>query len=196
MLLGFYEPTEGEISLGDQRLATIHARAWRNTCGVVMQDGFIFSGTIAGNIALSDEYPDMHRLVGATETANIREFIEALPLGYNTRIGQDGLGLSQGQKQRILIARAIYKDPGFVFLDEATNALDATNEKVIMDKLSAFFPGRTVVIVAHRLSTVMNAGQIIVLDKGSIAERGTHEELVQKRGQYYQLVRNQLELGT
>jgi len=161
-----------------------------------MQEGYIFSDTIANNIALSDETVDRKKLLFAVQTANIEEFIETLPLGYNTKIGMDGHGLSQGQKQRILIARAVYKNPDFIFLDEATNALDAKNEKIIQNNLDIFFEGKTVLVVAHRLSTVKNAGQIIVLEKGQIIEKGTHEELTRIKGAYYQLVKNQLELGS
>jgi ATP-binding cassette subfamily B protein len=161
-----------------------------------MQDGFIFNDTIARNIALGVENIDRVRLLEAAKTANIQGFIETLPLGYNTKIGQDGTGLSQGQKQRLLIARALYKNPQYLFFDEATNALDAHNEKVIMQNLETAFHGKTVVIVAHRLSTVRNADNIIVLDKGEVIEQGTHQELTQKRGAYYQLVREQLELGS
>jgi ATP-binding cassette subfamily B protein len=161
-----------------------------------MQDGFIFSDSIANNIAVSDEFPDRKKLLHAVKVANIQEFIESLPLGYNTKIGQNGVGLSQGQKQRILIARAVYKNPEFIFLDEATNALDANNERVIMENLDQFFKGKTVVVVAHRLSTVKNADQIVVLEKGKIVEKGTHKELSKKKGAYYELVKNQLELGS
>jgi ATP-binding cassette subfamily B protein len=159
-----------------------------------MQDGFIFYDTIARNIAPGEEFIDKEKLLYAVTVANIREFIEALPLSFNTKIGSEGHGLSQGQKQRILIARAVYKDPEFVFFDEATNALDANNERVIMDNLSAFFEGKTVIVVAHRLSTVRNADQIVVLEKGEIVEIGKHKELTEKRGVYYNLVKNQLEL--
>ncbi|MDR1624321.1 MAG: ATP-binding cassette domain-containing protein, partial [Tannerellaceae bacterium] len=161
----------------------------------VMQDGFIFSDTIARNIAVGDEAIDKEKLVHAVTVANIRDFIDGLPLGYNTKIGMEGNGVSQGQRQRILIARAVYKNPEFIFLDEATNALDANNEKEIMEHLRRFYVGRTVVVVAHRLSTVRDADNIVVLDKGKIAEEGTHTELTAKRGIYYQLVKNQLELG-
>ncbi len=195
LLLGFYEPVNGEIKLGDTNLRNISHKHWRQDCGVVMQDGFIFSDTIARNIAVSDETVDKQQLLYAVKSANIQEMIEVLPLNYNTKIGQEGLGLSQGQKQRILIARAIYKDPKYIFLDEATNALDANNEKVIMNNLSRFFKGRTVVVVAHRLSTVKNADHIVVLEKGKIVEQGKHEELSGKKGAYYNLVKNQLELG-
>ena len=195
LLLGFYEPVNGEIKLGDTNLRNISHKHWRQDCGVVMQDGFIFSDTIARNIAVSDETVDKQQLLYAVKSANIQEMIEVLPLNYNTKIGQEGLGLSQGQKQRILIARAIYKDPKYIFLDEATNALDANNEKVIMNNLSRFFKGRTVVVVAHRLSTVKNADHIVVLEKGKIVEQGKHDELSGKKGAYYNLVKNQLELG-
>ncbi|OFX84538.1 MAG: ABC transporter ATP-binding protein [Bacteroidetes bacterium GWF2_33_16] len=196
LLLGFYEPQKGKIKLGDIYLNNISNRMWRDKCGVVMQDGFIFSDSIANNIAVSDEYPDREKLLNAVKVANIQEFIESLPLGYNTKIGQNGIGLSQGQKQRILIARAVYKNPEFIFFDEATNALDANNERVIMENLDQFFKGKTVVVVAHRLSTVKNADQIVVLEKGKIVEKGTHTELTRKKGAYYELVRNQLELGS
>ncbi|MFP4025546.1 MAG: peptidase domain-containing ABC transporter [Thiohalospira sp.] len=196
LLLGFYQPVKGKIKLGDQYMANISNRMWRNQCGVVMQDGFIFSDSIANNIAVSDEIPDRKKLLHAVKVANIQEFIESLPLGYNTKIGQNGVGLSQGQKQRILIARAVYKNPEFIFFDEATNALDANNERVIMENLDQFFQGKTVVIVAHRLSTVKNADQIVVLEKGKLVEKGTHAELTKKKGAYYELVRNQLELGS
>ena len=195
MLLGFYPPFEGKIEAGGTELGQYSMEMWRSKCGVVMQDGFIFSDTISGNISVADELPDKARLKNAVRIANIEEFIESMPLRYKTKIGQDGMGLSQGQKQRILIARAVYKDPEYIFFDEATNALDAKNEKVIMDNLSGFFNGRTVVIVAHRLSTVKNADNIVVLDQGNIAEAGTHNELTAKRGIYYNLVKDQLELG-
>jgi ATP-binding cassette subfamily B protein len=194
LLLGFYPLDKGAIKLGNNRLDTYSIREWRKRCGVVMQDGFIFSDTIARNIAPGVEHIDKEKLLHAVRVANIREFIESLPLAYNTKIGSEGHGLSQGQKQRILIARAVYKDPEFVFFDEATNALDANNERTIMENLSGFFEGKTVVIVAHRLSTVRHADRIIVLEKGEIAELGTHEELIEKRGAYYCLVKNQLEL--
>jgi len=160
-----------------------------------MQDGFIFSDTIARNIAVSDEVIDISRLLHAAKVANILEMVESLPLGFNTKIGQEGQGISQGQRQRILIARAVYKNPEFIFFDEATNALDANNEKVIMENLNAFFQGKTVVVVAHRLSTVKNADNIVVLEKGKIVEQGTHKELAALKGVYYELVKNQLELG-
>lgn len=192
LLLGFYKPTSGDIQYGTHRLSSISMSKWRQRCGVVMQDGFIFSDTIAKNIAPGEETIDKQRLIKAVETANIREFVESLPLGYNTKIGQEGLGLSQGQKQRILIARAVYKDPDFIIFDEATNALDAKNEREIMKNLDEFFKGKTVVVVAHRLSTVKNADNIVVLDKGVLVEQGTHKELVANGNVYYELVKNQL----
>ncbi len=195
LLLGFYNPTKGKITLGDLYLDNLSNRIWRDKCGVVMQDGFIFSDSIANNITVSDEYPDRESLLRAVKVANIQDYIESLPLGYNTKIGQNGVGLSQGQKQRILIARAVYKNPEFIFFDEATNALDANNEKIIMKNLDDFFKGKTVVVVAHRLSTVKNADQIVVLEKGKIVEVGNHSELSKKKGAYYELVKNQLELG-
>jgi ATP-binding cassette, subfamily B, bacterial len=195
LLLGFYRPQKGNIVVGNNDLELINSIEWRKKCGVVMQEGFIFSDTIANNISISDEKPDKDKLKHAVKVANIEEFIESLPLGYNTKIGNDGHGLSQGQKQRILIARAVYKNPEFIFFDEATNALDANNEKIIMENLDRFFKGKTVVIVAHRLSTVKNADQIVVLEKGKIIEKGTHKELAELKGAYFNLVKNQLELG-
>lgn len=195
LLLAFYRPNKGEIKVGETSLEKIKPSNWRKSCGIVMQDGFIFSDTIASNIAVADERPDMIRLWQAIKAANIQDFVLSLPLGINTKIGAEGNGISQGQKQRILIARAVYKNPAYIFFDEATNALDANNERVIMDNLNKFFKGRTVVVVAHRLSTVRNAGQIVVLHKGEIIETGTHESLVALGGEYFELVRNQLELG-
>ncbi len=195
LLLGFYKPVSGEINVGPFKLENLSAKMWRSVVGAVMQDGFIFSDSIAGNISISQERQNYSKLLQAAATANILEHIETLPLGFNTVIGQEGVGLSQGQKQRILIARAVYKDPQYLFFDEATNALDANNEKLILGRLNDFFKGRTVVVVAHRLSTVKNADQIVVLDKGRIVEQGTHAALTQLKGHYYELVRNQLELG-
>jgi len=194
LLLGFYPPTEGEILLGENRMEAFSLSEWRSRCGVVMQDGFIFSDSIAGNIAPGAESIDKVRLLQAAQVANISDFIDSLPLGYNTKIGQEGHGLSQGQRQRILIARAVYKNPQLVFFDEATNALDANNEKTIMENMQKFFQGRTAVVVAHRLSTVRNADQIVVIERGKIVEVGTHKELSAKKGAYYTLVKNQLEL--
>ena len=195
MLLGFYTPTVGEVFLGDHRIEQYSPSCWRRACGTVMQEGYIFSDSIAGNIGVSDEHPDMGRVRQATRIASIDTFINELPLGYNTKIGTDGHGLSAGQKQRLLIARAAYKNAKYLFLDEATNSLDANNELAIMKKLECFFKGKTVVIVAHRLSTVKSADKIIVLDHGRIVEQGSHTELTAKRGYYYKLVKNQLELG-
>lgn len=196
LLLRFYEPEKGEIKIGGQTLSGIGFKTWRNHCGVVMQDGFIFSDSIERNIAVGDDYPDKEKLSHAVQVANIQDFIDSLPLGLNTKIGAEGNGISQGQRQRLLIARAVYKNPEYILFDEATNALDANNERVIMDNMKHFFIGRTVVIVAHRLSTVSNADNIILLDKGRIVEQGTHQQLTALKGDYYYLVKNQLELGT
>ncbi len=195
LLLGFYEPNKGTIRVGETPLSVINPHLWRSKSGSVMQDGFIFSETIAQNIGVGDDYVDIEKLRHAVTVANIRDFIDGLPLGYNTKIGMEGNGISQGQRQRILIARAVYKNPEFIFLDEATNALDANNEKEIMKHLHGFYKGKTVVVVAHRLSTVRDADKIVVLDQGKVAEEGTHEELTALRGKYYELVKNQLELG-
>ncbi|WP_367867123.1 peptidase domain-containing ABC transporter [Pedobacter sp. WC2423] len=195
LLLRFYEVQRGDIYVGSTHLSQMGFSFWRNQCGAVTQDGFIFSDSIARNIAVGDQYPDHAKLQQALKVANITDFIKSLPLGLNTKIGSEGNGISQGQKQRILIARAVYKDPRYLFFDEATNALDARNESVIMDNLESFFKGRTVVVVAHRLSTVKNADNIVVIDKGRILEEGTHAELTALKGEYYQLVKNQLELG-
>lgn len=195
MMLGFYPPVSGEVLLGNVSLKNYSESRWRARCGTVMQEGYIFSDTIAANIAVSEEYPDMERVRWAAGVSNIKYWIEGLPLGYGTKIGADGHGLSSGQKQRILIARAAYKDSRYLFFDEATNSLDANNERTIMENLERLFSEKTVVVVAHRLSTVKNADNIIVLDKGRIAEQGTHSQLTALRGKYYELVKNQLELG-
>lgn len=195
LLLGFYFPIKGSILIGDENIAEINCNDWRSKCGVVMQDGYIFSGTIAENIAISEENPNIEKLKNAIKLSCLDQFISDLPMGYYTKIGESGIPISGGQKQRILIARAIYKDPEFIFLDEATNSLDAMNEKEIIDNLNDFFNNRTVVIIAHRLSTVKKADQIIVLNQGQIIERGKHSELIAQKGHYYELVKNQLELG-
>ncbi len=194
ILLRFYEPTEGKILLGNSNLNEFKQWTWRNVCGSVMQEGFIFNDTIANNIAVGEDIIDKEKLLKAIHIANIQEFIESLPLSYNTKIGSEGVGISTGQKQRILIARAVYKDPQFLFFDEATSALDSKNEKVIMENLNEFMKGRTSVIIAHRLSTVKNADQIVVLGEGGILEKGTHSELLELKNNYYSLVKNQLEL--
>lgn len=196
LLLGFYPPNKGKINLGGISIQDIYQKVWRSQCGVVMQEGFIFSDSIMNNIAESSENVDLQRVLKAVNMANIADFITSLPLGLSTKIGAKGNGLSQGQKQRLLIARAIYKDPEFIFFDEATNALDANNERVIMDNLNRFVAGKTAVVVAHRLSTVKNADKIVVLEQGHIVEQGTHKELVERKGEYFRLVQNQLELGT
>ncbi len=195
MLLKFYKPSEGRIKIGNHDLSKLSNSDWRSQCGVVMQEGYIFNDSIAANIAIGEDSFNPEKLDHASTLANIFDFIHSLPLGYNTKIGMEGQGLSTGQKQRLFIARAIYKNPNFLFFDEATSALDAENEKIIMQNLNSFFNGKTVVVIAHRLSTVKNADQILVLEKGSIIEKGTHPELVAKRGNYYKLVKNQLELG-
>ena len=195
LLLGFYKPDKGDIQLENFSLNNISQRAWRHECGVVMQEGYIFNDTIAKNIAIGEDYIDKDKLHHAIEVANISDYIDGLPLGYNTKIGNEGTGLSTGQKQRLLIARSVYKNPKYLFFDEATSALDANNEKVIMENLNKFFKNKTAVVIAHRLSTVKNADQIVVLDRGKMIEKGTHNELVKLKGNYYHLVKNQLELG-
>ena len=195
LLQMFYSSYTGEIRIGSGHLNAISPYHWRGSTGSVMQDGLIFSDTIENNIALGDESPNYTRLIHACTVANILPFVNSLPLGLHTKIGAEGNGISQGQKQRLLIARAVYKNPDFIFFDEATNALDANNEKIIMQQLDEFFRGRTVLIVAHRLSTVKNADKIVVLEQGKILEEGNHETLTALRGKYYELVKNQLELG-
>lgn len=195
LMQGFYQPNSGSIRIGGMNLNTINPHLWRNKTGSVMQESFIFSDTIANNIALNTDDVDTERLYHAAVMANADDFISELPLGYNTKIGMEGSGVSQGQRQRLLIARAIYKNPEYIFFDEATNSLDATNECIIMDNLHEFYRGKTVVIAAHRLSTVKDADQIVVMKQGHVVEIGTHESLVAKRGEYYALVKNQLELG-
>jgi len=192
LLLGFYEPNKGCIKIGGIPLQNINPHVWRAHAGSVMQDGFIFSDTIANNIAVGVDAINKERLRNAVTVANIGDFIDELPLGYNTKIGMEGKGVSQGQRQRMLIARAVYKNPAFIFLDEATNALDSNNEKEIMERLHGFYAGKTVVVVAHRLSTVRDADKIIVLDEGKVAEEGTHQELIEKQGRYFNLVKNQI----
>nr|WP_294860149.1 peptidase domain-containing ABC transporter [uncultured Fluviicola sp.] len=194
LLLRFYQPTAGKISIDTTDLENFTQHVWRANCGSVMQDGYIFNDTIANNIAIGEDRIDKEKLRRSVQIANIQDFIESLPLSYNTKIGSEGMGISGGQKQRILIARAVYKDPTFLFFDEATSSLDSRNEKVIMQNLDEFFQGRTAVVIAHRLSTVKNADQIIVLDNGSIVEKGTHKELIALEGAYYNLVQSQLDL--
>uniref|UniRef100_UPI004047F790 peptidase domain-containing ABC transporter n=1 Tax=Mariniflexile sp. TaxID=1979402 RepID=UPI004047F790 len=195
LLLKFYEPQEGLIKVGDISLNTISNAQWRAKCGVVMQEGYIFSNTIARNITMDDDAMDIDNLIKAATISNIHDFIETLPLSYNTKIGAEGLGLSTGQKQRILIARAVYKNPDYLFFDEATSALDANNEKEIIENLQSFFDNKTVVLIAHRLSTVKQAHQIVVLEDGNIKESGNHKTLTALKGSYYALVKNQLEMG-
>lgn len=194
-MLGYYIVLSGSILIAGRNINEYNLKWWRRHCGVVMQDGVIFSESIARNIAVDDGDIDVERLEISARIANIHDYVMELPLKYNTQIGRDGVGLSQGQKQRILIARAVYKNPDFIFLDEATNALDAKNERAIVENLNAFYKGRTVVVVAHRLSTVKNADQIIVIDGGKVVEIGNHDTLIEKKGAYYNLVKNQLELG-
>ena len=195
LLMKFYEPNTGEIKLGNTNIKNISPRFWREHCGVVMQDGYVFNDTIAENIAVGEDYIDKQKLRKAVEIANIKDFIENLPLSYNTKIGNEGVGVKKKKKQRLFIARAVYKSPDYIFFDEATSALDANNEKIIMENLEKFFKGKTAIVIAHRLSTVRHADKIIVLDKGKVVEEGNHTELVALRGEYYRLVKNQLELG-
>ncbi len=194
LLLKFYDPTLGNINIGNLNFNNVSNNKWRSKCGVVMQEGFIFNDNIANNIAVRDEFADNERLINAAKAANIYEFIQSLPLGFNTKIGGNGMGISTGQKQRILIARAVYKNPNILFFDEATSALDAQNEKIITENLQRIFKNKTVIIIAHRLSTVKNADKIVVLNEGSITEVGNHIDLVKERGFYFNLVSNQLEL--
>jgi ATP-binding cassette subfamily B protein len=195
LMLGYYPVLEGQVNIGGTDINTLNKKWWRRQCGVVMQDGVIFSESIARNIAVDDGDIDKERLLKAAQIACIHDYVMSLPLKYNTKIGRDGVGLSQGQQQRILIARAVYKNPDYIFLDEATNSLDANNERAIVESLDTFYQGKTVVIVAHRLSTVRNADQIVVIDHGKVVETGNHETLTAKDGAYYNLVKNQLELG-
>lgn len=195
LLMKFYEPNKGEIRIGNTNLFNVSPRFWRDHCGVVMQDGYIFNDTIAENIAVGEDYIDKQKLRKAVEIANIKSFIEELPLSYNTKIGNEGIGISGGQRQRLFIARAVYKSPEYIFFDEATSSLDANNEKIIMENLEQFFKGKTAIVIAHRLSTVKHADKIIVLDRGKVVEEGTHAELVALKGEYYRLIINQLELG-
>jgi len=195
LLLRFYEIDHGEIMVNQFNLKNISQKVWRDHCGVVMQEGYIFNDTIAKNIAVGEDHVDTKKLAHAIDVANISDYIEGLPLGYNTKIGSEGSGLSTGQKQRLLIARSVYKNPKFLFFDEATSALDANNEMVIMGKLNTFFADKTAVVIAHRLSTVKNAHQIVVLDEGKIIEKGNHKELIALKGSYFHLVKNQLDLG-
>nr|WP_210355104.1 peptidase domain-containing ABC transporter [Sphingobacterium tabacisoli] len=195
LLLRYYNPEEGEILVGGKRLDQIDFSLWRDSCGSVLQENFVYADTIERNIAINDEFPNEEKVQNAVHIANMEEFIQDEPFGLATKIGTAGKGISQGQRQRLMIARAVYKDPAFIFLDEATNSLDANNEKQIVEKLDRFFDQRTVIVVAHRLSTVRNADNIIVLEKGEVVEQGTHSELTAKKGKYYELVKNQLELG-
>ena len=195
LMLGFYQPVAGEILIGDTRLSNLSLKIWREKTGAVMQDGFLFPESIASNIAPGIDEIDEERLIKASEIANIKGFIESLPLSYNTKIGANGHGLSEGQMQRLLIARVVYKNPEIIIFDEATNSLDANNEKAIVENLAGFFRGKTVIIVAHRLSTVRNADKIVVMDNGRIVESGTHDSLIENNGAYYNLIKNQLELG-
>lgn len=195
LITKFYEPTQGQIKIGNTDMKNISPRFWRDHCGVVMQESYVFNDTIANNIAIGEDTIDKQKLRKAIEIANIQGFIESLPLSYNTKIGNEGIGISGGQKQRLFIARAVYKSPEYIFFDEATSALDANNEKIIIENLEQFFKGKTAIVIAHRLSTVKHADKIIVLDKGKAIEEGNHQELVAQKGEYYRLIKNQLELG-
>jgi ATP-binding cassette subfamily B protein len=195
LLLRFYDSYSGEIWLGATAFTTISPQYWRRQCGVVMQDSFIFNDTILKNITVTEDRIDMEGVMHACRTANILEYIESLPLGFFTKLGAEGVGMSGGQRQRLSIARAVYKQPSFIFFDEATNSLDANNEKVILENLQNFFACKTVVVVAHRLSTVKHADNIVVMHKGQVCEQGAHQQLIDLRGKYYELVKNQLELG-
>ena len=195
LMLGYYTVMGGSVKVSGEDINRYNMRWWRRQCGVVMQDGVVFSESIARNIAVDDGDVDRDRLERSARIACIDEYVKGLPLGYDTIIGRDGTGLSQGQRQRILIARAVYKNPSFIFLDEATNSLDAENERMIVENLADFYRGRTVVVVAHRLSTVRNADNIVVLDHGRVVESGNHDALIRNKGAYYNLVKNQLELG-
>lgn len=194
LLMKFYEPNQGDIKIGNVNLNNISQKSWRDNCGVVMQESYVFNDTIAQNIAIGDDYINKKKLEKAVEISNIKDYIESLPLSYNTKIGNEGIGMSGGQRQRLMIARAVYKDPNYIFFDEATSSLDANNERIIMENLNLFFDGKTVIIIAHRLSTVKNADQIVVMGEGKIIEKGSHQELIQLKGAYYNLVKNQLDL--
>jgi ATP-binding cassette subfamily B protein len=196
LLLRFYENYSGDIYVDRVNFRSISPKFWRSMSGAVMQDSFIFNDNIQKNITVTEDQVDEHKLQNACKIACLTSYIEKLPLGFNTKLGAEGSGISGGQKQRIAIARAVYKDPKFIFFDEATNSLDANNEKMILENLQHFLAGKTAIVVAHRLSTVKNADKIVVLDKGEIVEEGTHTELVERKGNYYQLVKNQLELGS
>jgi ATP-binding cassette subfamily B protein len=196
LMLGFYNPTSGSINIGNVNFNSINPNVWRDNIGVVLQDGFIFSDTIANNISMGKEGVDINQVIKAADIACIHDYVsEKLPMGYHTKIGAEGLSLSKGQQQRILIARAIVKEPKYIFMDEATSALDTSTERKLMDNLNEFFENRTVVVIAHRLSTVKNSDQILVLDDGKISESGNHKELVKNEGYYYRLIKDQLELG-
>lgn len=195
LITKFYEPNQGDIKIGSTDMKNISPRFWRDHCGVVMQESYVFNDTIANNIAIGEDTIDKQKLRKAIEIANIQSFIESLPLSYNTKIGNEGIGISGGQKQRLFIARAVYKSPDYIFFDEATSALDANNEKIIIENLEQFFKGKTAIVIAHRLSTVKHADNIIVLDKGKVIEQGNHQDLVAQKGEYYRLIKNQLELG-